>query len=252
MARMALARSGRDEPEAAVGAGALLNGTVPGTSSHRHAAVEEPVHPKAVERALSEVISPVGIASAVAVLLIAVGWMLFGGEDTASELAVREADESAPVDVQHVQPQNLFNEAMRSFGLIARGELGVQVPGEKRRTVEEYFASNGITYAVSFPIARLPLTGGIVTRYGGRAFAQLVYSNDQHAVYVLQVPVDEVRSGKRLYIMPDVLARLEKGEKIREMTPEGESLVMLRQGDVVITAVGNMAPEELEALVRGS
>jgi hypothetical protein len=253
VARTALARGAHAEATAANRGPALTNGTTPDDAAiDRPGLAAAAANPqRSAERSLADIVSPVGIVIAVIAVVASLG-MLMRSDPTDNGLEVREADEAVPVEVQASQPQNLFNEAVRTFSLVASGAIGVQVSGEKRSDVEEYFTKNGIAYSVRFPQVSLPLTGGIVSRYGDRAFAQLVYSSPAHAVYVIEVPAAELRGGTRLYVTPDILARLEKGERIREMTAEGESLVMFRDGDMVITAVGNMEPAQLERAVRGA
>lgn len=253
-ARMALSRSARPETSADERGGLLSNGAAieehPPERAHQpERQVTEP--PGRLERFFGDLVSPAGIVVALLLVGLSLGWLL-RSEESPTRLKLRTADEATPVEVKASQPQNLFNEAVRVFALLRRGEMEVQVPGEKRREVEEYFARNGVGYTVSFPSIALPLTGGIVSRYGDRAFGQLVYSSKEHAVYIFEVPTDELRGGKRLYVTQDILERLERGERIREMTAEGESLVMFRDGGLVITAVGNMAPEELSRFVRGA
>jgi hypothetical protein len=251
VARMALPRNGRQEPSAE--RGRMLRDAPGGAGTAR-----EPREPAsadasqivAPDRSLGDVVTTPGVVIALALVVAAVAFLL-GGEESTKRLSVRAADEAVPVDIATPQPQNLFNEAVNSFSRIASGEVGVQVPGEKRREVEEYFAKNGVSYSVRFPSVALPLAGGIVSRYGGRAFAQLVYSAKDRAIYVVEVPAAELRGGTRLYVTADVLARLEKGERIGETTAEGQSLVMFRDGDLVIAAVGNMEPQELQRAVRG-
>ena len=253
-ARLALSGSGRQEPPPDERGGLLENGVEDRDEAAERTALREHAptqQPGALERVLGDLVSPAGIVLAALALVLAAGWMV-RSEETVGGLTLRTADEAVPVEVTASQPQNLFNEAVRVFALLRRGEMEVQVPGEKRLAVEEYFAANGVGYSARFPNIALPLTGGIVSRYGDRAFAQLVYSSKDRAVYVFEVPTTELREGKRLYVTQDILERLERGERIRELTSEGESLVMFRDGDLVITAVGNMEPEELSRFVRGA
>lgn len=253
IARMATARSGRNDAPASSDDRELLNGAADTASEpSRPAQLPAPVPLRGIVRFASDLITPVGVVVSSVVVVLALAWMMSESPTAVSGVDVRTADEAAPVDVVASQPQNLFNEAMRSFTLVASGQLGVQVPGETIRDVEKYFAANGVGYSVRFPIKAMPLTGGIVSRYGGRAFAQLVYTSGPQAVYVIEVPTEELRSGKRLYVTEDVLARLEKGERIQEMTPEGESLIMMSDGNLVIAAVGNMEPQQLARMIRAS
>jgi hypothetical protein len=255
VARMALARGSRRDSGGQSGEPKSLangRGDAAGAATRRVATDPRATAPAdAQRRPLADIVTPAGVLVAIVAILGSLA-LLLRGEESPDGLGVRAAEEQVPVEVTAAQPQNLFNEAVRTFSQVASGALGVQVSGEKRRSVEEYFASNGVAYSVRFPQVSLPLTGGIVTRYGDRSFAQLVYSSKEHAVYIIETPVAELRDGKRLYVTPDILARLEGGERIRETTAEGESLLMFRDADIVITAVGNMEPAELERTVRGA
>src|SRR5512133_1477301 len=204
-----------------------------GSSNDRPAARAQHEAPPPPETAIDRfALRTVSGGLIVAALVIAViGIVLVTRNTEAQEgLNIAEADSAAPVQVEVTQPRNLFNEATSNFELVAAGKLGTQDSGESRREVEQHFADNGVGYTVEFPPVPLPLAGGIVSRYGDRNVAQLVYSHGAKAIYVLEVPKEEVRRGTSLYVTPDVLERLDRGEKIIEETPEGRSMVAFGSG----------------------
>jgi len=193
--------------------------------------------------------SPIGVV--VAMLLVIVGaYVIFAPVEQGGGVGGPPQDPHVVLEQRRsANPENFFNKAASNFAAILEGNLTVQHATSDRQELARYFQEKGVAYTIAFPRVHAELVGGVVSEHGPARYAHLVYAVGDTLIYMFEVPKDELRDGKVVYVTQDVMEQLEQGKAFWEEPYGTMRLVMFEQGDVICAVVSNAPRSSLEHLV---
>lgn len=155
--------------------------------------------------------------------------------------------QSVTVPNQQVSLVDLRTASYDNFASIVRGELKLVHPSSDPRELQSWFASQGVQYSAVFPTIAAKLEGGVVSDHNGKKFAHLVYSVNDHLVYMFEVDEASV-ADKSVTIDKSVNDNLTHGKWHWEEKTGTGTLFMWKSNNVVCSAVSDLRTDELSAL----
>jgi len=138
-------------------------------------------------------------------------------------------------------------QSYENFSAILRGELTVQHETSSKSDLQEWFADNGVTYAVQFPAIEAQLVGGVVSKHEQKRFAHLVYSVGNHIVYMFEVDESSIAE-RSVGLEPTIADNLDQRRWHWEERKDTGTLFMWKSNNVVCAAVSDLQTDELSAL----
>lgn len=205
-----------------------------------------------LDRLSPALLSPAGFV--VAMVLIVAGVYLLG-HDSSEDKILAVGSGEVVVDTARpaiAGPENFINKASANFEAIRQQKLAVGYPTDNQQELTEYFKQQGIGYDAVIQPVRATLAGGVVSQHGSRKFAHWVYTRgDSVLIYFFEVPRNSLQEGEVVYLTPDALERLDKGEKIWQEFGAGQQMVVYKIADLICAIVSNVPKEDLQQIVPG-
>lgn len=152
-----------------------------------------------------------------------------------------------PIPTEPVALVDLRTASYDNFASIVRGELKLVHPSSDPQELQSWFTSQGVQYAAVFPSIAAKLEGGVVSDHNGKKFAHLVYSVNDHLVYMFEVDEASVED-KSVSIDKTVNENLTHGKWHWEEKTGTGTLFMWKSNNVVCSAVSDLRTDELSAL----
>lgn len=134
-----------------------------------------------------------------------------------------------------------------NFASIVRGDLKVVKESSKPSELNTFFKSSGVSYEVFYPEVEAELVGGVVSEHDGHHFAHLVYSVNDHLVYLFEVDQPSIDDGT-VSMASLIEEDLKTGRWHWEERPGVGTLFVWKSNNVVCSAVSDLATNEFSAL----
>lgn len=160
---------------------------------------------------------------------------------------------SLPFNAHHLHTSpadnDVVHQSLNNFDAVVAGTLKPEVASNNHAEVSSFFARR-VNYTVNVPrMKSCILIGGLVSSYGGKPLAHVVYRHDGEVIYLYEVDVRTVLEGKTLVISSKAKEELlRNGWYIQSEHPKC-SVVMWMVDSTLCTAVADIDKGELIAFL---
>ena len=142
---------------------------------------------------------------------------------------------------------DLYEASYTNFSKIAKGEIELAKETSDTAALREFFASQGVEYAVFFPEIAAELKGGVVSEHDGEQYAHLVYGAGEHLVYIFEVDENSIERDF-VEISSEVAEDLEESRWHWEERSGVGTMFVWESNNVVCSAVSDLRTQDLSAL----